>query len=224
MTTESLSIQGFACVAGVLLPEECKRLAAHLDTAASALAGTRQLLSHAWCRALAKRLRTHPQLTGTVPVDDVAVQCTYFSKSVNKNWLVPVHQDLSIPVAEKVEAPGFHAWSIKEGGVFVQPPTSLLERLVAVRVHLDPCAESDGPLQVVPGSHLQGALAPARAHAVRDQSGTVTCALGIGDALVMRPLLLHASSKAGGASARRVLHFLFAPRELPHGLRWPHAI
>jgi hypothetical protein len=40
----------------------------------------------------------------------------------------------------------------------------------------------------------------------------------------MRPLLLHASSKASGSSLRRVLHFLFGPRDLPHGLRWQHAI
>jgi hypothetical protein len=39
-------------------------------------------------------------------------------------------------------------------------------------------------------------------------------------------LLLHASSKAGAASAsrRRVLHFLFGPRELPRGLRWRHKV
>ena len=30
----------------------------------------------------------------------------------------------------------------------------------------------------------------------------------------------HASSKAGGASRRRVLHFVFGPRELPAGLAW----
>ena len=54
------------------------------------------------------------------------------------------------------------------------------------------------------------------ARALRDQ-------LQGGDALVLRPLLLHASSKGNGHSRRRVLHFVFGPRELPCGLRWPEA-
>jgi hypothetical protein len=36
----------------------------------------------------------------------------------------------------------------------------------------------------------------------------------------MRPLLLHASSKATGTSRRRVLHFVFGPPDLPLGLAW----
>jgi hypothetical protein len=40
----------------------------------------------------------------------------------------------------------------------------------------------------------------------------------------MRPLLLHASSKGSGTSARRVLHFVFGPRQLPHGLAWELAV
>jgi hypothetical protein len=38
--------------------------------------------------------------------------------------------------------------------------------------------------------------------------------------MAMRPLLLHASSKATGSSRRRVLHFLFGPPALPFGLEW----
>ena len=41
--------------------------------------------------------------------------------------------------------------------------------------------------------------------------------------MLMRLLLLHASSKATGASRRRVLHFLFGPPRLPLGLAWAHA-
>jgi len=40
----------------------------------------------------------------------------------------------------------------------------------------------------------------------------------------MRPLLLHASSKGTGTSRRRVLHFLFGPRDLPLGLQWQRAV
>jgi hypothetical protein len=55
---------------------------------------------------------------------------------------------------------------------------------------------------------------------VREEGGVG----GMGAVLLMRPLLLHASSKASGSGLRRVLHLLFAPRALPHDLRWHHAV
>jgi len=48
----------------------------------------------------------------------------------------------------------------------------------------------------------------------------VAIAAARGDALLMRPLVLHASSKASGTSRRRVLHFVFGPQALPCGLAW----
>jgi len=183
-------------------------------------AGTRCLLTEAWCRTLAQRLHRHPEIAAIVPDDFVAVQCTYFEKSVGRNWLVPIHQDLSIPVMARVDAPALRGWSEKEGGLFVQPPSELLAQLVAVRVHLDPCTENDGPLQFLPGSHLHGRIGSEEASAMRSAGPLVTCTMAPGDALLMRPLVLHASSKASGVSKRRVLHFVFGPRALPLGLVW----
>jgi hypothetical protein len=211
-------------VRSVLSPAECEEFAHRTANEVRSTAGTRCLLGAAWCQRLAMRLRAHPRLTASVPADYVAGQCTYFEKSCSRNWLVAVHQDLSIPVAERIDAPGLQGWSEKEGVLFVQAPIELLERLVAVRVHLDPCGRFDGPLQVIPGSHTAGRIAPEAAAELRRAGPVVSCAADAGDALVMRPLLLHASSKASGSSLRRVLHFLFDPRELPHGLRWQHAI
>jgi ectoine hydroxylase-related dioxygenase (phytanoyl-CoA dioxygenase family) len=49
----------------------------------------------------------------------------------------------------------------------------------------------------------------------------VICCLNAGDALVMRPLLLHASSPARKPDHRRVIHLEFAPANLlPAGLSW----
>ncbi|MEJ7807115.1 MAG: phytanoyl-CoA dioxygenase family protein, partial [Telluria sp.] len=154
----------------------------------------------------------------------VAVQCTWFEKSAARNWLVPMHQDLSIPVAASVDDSSLCGWSLKEGIQFVHAPLEILEKLVAVRIHLDPCGPDDGPLRVVPGSHTHGVLSDDQAADLRLASGETVCVAPVGAALVMRPLLLHASSKGSGASARRVLHFVFGPRELPNGLRWNMAI
>jgi hypothetical protein len=41
-----------------------------------------------------------------------------------------------------------------------------------------------------------------------------------GDALLMRPLVLHASSTSSGSSLRRVLHFVFGPEVPLYGLAW----
>src|SRR4051812_114307 len=52
---------------------------------------------------------------GVLPRGAVAVQCTLFDKSADKNWLVALHQDLSIPVPERVTHPDCSGWSEKEG-------------------------------------------------------------------------------------------------------------
>lgn len=223
MLAESFARNGFVSVPGVLpaLADDAVRL--H-NPGVGASGGTRCLLSVDWCAVLARRLREHVDLGRLIPLGHVAVQCTYFEKSSACNWLVPVHQDLSIPVAERVEGAGLSGWADKEGAVFVQAPVAVLEQLVAVRLHLDRCASSDGPLRVVPGSHTQGVLAPDTATATRDAVGECVCEAEAGTALVMRPLLLHASSKSLGTGRRRVLHFLFGPRSLPHGLRWQTAV
>lgn len=65
----------------------------------------------------------------------------------------------------------------------------------------------------------------AKAHALRQDRGETACTAQPGDLLIMRPLLLHASSKASRPQGRRrVLHFLFGPSDPGHGLRWSLAI
>lgn len=223
MSADTFFRDGFAVLPDVLAQAECDALSAAVDGLGLASPGSRSLLAHDWCRALVARLRAHPAIAAIIPDDFIAVQCTCFEKSRERNWLVPVHQDLSIPVRERVAHPALRGWSEKEGGVFVQPPVDVLEQLVALRVHLDPCREEDGPLQFVPATHMLGRVDAGQARVLKGTGPVVTCALERGGVLMMRPLALHASSKAGGTSRRRVLHFVFGPPELPHGLRWEQA-
>lgn len=39
----------------------------------------------------------------------------------------------------------------------------------------------------------------------------------------MRPTLAHASSKLESVQQRRVLHYVYAPREIPQGYTWHDA-
>ncbi|MES2743704.1 MAG: phytanoyl-CoA dioxygenase family protein [Pseudomonadota bacterium] len=204
----------------LLAPNALAGLAAALSGVARDGPGSRQLLGQNWCASLAGRLRAQPMLAALLPPDAAAVQCTYFEKSAQQNWLVPLHQDLSIAVAHKVAHPGLRGWSEKEGCLFVQPPDAVLAQLVAVRLHIDHCSADDGPLRVVPCSHQHGRLSEEDAVRTRAAAGESACVVASGGALIMRPLLLHASSKSRGTGRRRVLHFVFGPRALPFGLRW----
>jgi ectoine hydroxylase-related dioxygenase (phytanoyl-CoA dioxygenase family) len=216
----SFALDGVTLVPHVLDAGACADVAANIHLTNPARGGARCLLEQPWCAALAQQLRVHPALAACLPTGHVAVQCTYFEKSAQRNWLVPIHQDLSIPVAARVDEPSLRGWSEKEGSLFVQAPVALLEQLVALRLHLDDCLDADGPLRVVKGSHLGGIVPNDVAIAAREAGQEASCTARSGDVLALRPLLLHASSKGSGNGRRRVLHFVFGPRALPHGLAW----
>jgi hypothetical protein len=184
-----LESDGFVVVV-VIDGVRCDQLAAHLRVFGKIGAGSRTLLRQPWCVELADDLRRHPIINGLLPRDAVAVQCTLFDKSPEKNWLVSLHQDFSIPVKGRVDSAGCSGWSEKEGQVYVQPPVSVLEQLVAVRVHVDPCPPESGALRVVPGSHASGRLDTARADELRKEHGETVVPVSRGGALVMRPMIL----------------------------------
>lgn len=191
---------------------------------AASAAGTRNLLEQPWCVALVAPIRARLCALGVLPADAVAVQCTLFRKTPECNWKVPYHQDVSIPVAARVDDAGLSGWTVKEDGDYVQPPTSLLAASLAVRLHVDTCSADDGALRVVPGSHRLGRIEAERVAMLDKRSREVVCEADVGDAILMRPLLLHASSKARAPNGRRVLHFLFAPPEPGCGLSWRTAV
>lgn len=103
----------------------------------------------------------------------------------------------------------------------MQPPSEVLAQMLAVRLQLDAPDRSDGALRVIPGSRRNGKLTDAEIAYFRSVEPEVSCRVEQGGVLLMRPLLLHASSKIVGSRRRRVLHFLFGPVALPYRLRWP---
>jgi hypothetical protein len=221
--TATFEASGFAVAPQVLSDAQCAELQAHVGALDLGGAGTRDLLRFDWARQSVRQLRDLAALAALLGDNRTAIQCTYFAKLPSRNWLVTLHQDLSIPVAERAADAPCTAWSEKEGTWFCQPPADLLAQLVAVRVHLDDSTEANGPLRVVPGSHRLGRIASDEIAAHRRRLGEVACVAPRRSLVAMRPLLLHASSKAISASPRRVLHYVFGPSELPWGLRWKHA-
>jgi hypothetical protein len=153
-----------------------------------------------------------------------AVRGLLFDKDSSSNWKVPYHQDLTIAVRRRLPAPQFGPWSVKAGVPHVQPPVGVLERMLAVRIHLDECGSESGPLRVLPGSHRFGVLSAAEVGNWRSRVQEVSCHVPRGGLLVMRPLLLHASSPASRVSHRRVIHLEYANGSLPGGLEWHEAL
>ena len=152
-----------------------------------------------------------------------AVNATLFDKTPEVNWKVPWHQDLTIAVQRRIDAPGFGPWSVKDGVPHVQPPVAVLENMLAVRIHLDHCGEDNGPLRVIPGSHRCGRLNDAQIQSMRNATPSISLPVDRGGVLLMRPLLLHASSAASSPARRRVIHIEFACGTLPAGLKWYYA-
>lgn len=161
--------------------------------------------------------------------DAFPVKGILFDKTPDANWKVAWHQDTTICVRERIEVPGFAAWSVKDGVVNVQPPEDVLSSIMTIRLHLDDCGAENGPLRVLPGSHKSGRLSGEDIDRWRTEHTPITCAVGRGGALLMRPLTLHASSAAQNPGHRRVIHLEFAGRALPGGLAWavnscPHPV
>jgi hypothetical protein len=143
-----------------------------------------------------------------------------FDKTAQANWKVAWHQDLSIALREKIDVDGFGPWSVKAGIPHVQPPAQVLERMLTVRVHLDECTQDSGPLLVLPGSHSAGVLSSEEVARWKRESSPVSCCCPAGGVVLMRPLLLHASSEASVPGHRRIVHIEFAAGGLPGGLQW----
>ena len=148
------------------------------------------------------------------------VRAMFFDKTSTANWKVTWHQDITIAVKAQHDVAGFGPWSEKAGIIHGHAPASVLENMLTVRIHLDACTAENGALFVIPGSHNVGRLANSQRQALREGTPSILCPVPKQGAMVMRPLLLHASATSLYPSHRRVLHFEYSASKLPSGLEW----
>lgn len=148
------------------------------------------------------------------------VRAIFFDKTPDVNWKVPWHQDLTIAVKKKRETDGFSTWTLKAGIHHVQPPVSILEKMLAIRFHLDDADETNGALKVLPNSHKRGRLSASEIQNLKSANKIKLCEVKSGSAFLMRPLLVHSSSAGTNPAHRRVVHIEFSAENLPNGLEW----
>jgi ectoine hydroxylase-related dioxygenase (phytanoyl-CoA dioxygenase family) len=150
--------------------------------------------------------------------DYFVVKSIYFDKPETSNWFVSYHQDLTISVDKKVELENFGPWSVKQNQFAVQPPLPILENIYTIRIHLDDTNECNGALRVIPKSHLKKIYRPDTIDWTSETE--ITCNVDQGGIMIMKPLLLHSSSRTTNNKKRRVIHIEFSNQQLPNELNW----
>jgi len=143
----------------------------------------------------------------------------FFDKTPKNNWYVTWHQDKAINVAEKIDTNGYTGWTQKEDVISVLPPVVINQSTFAIRIHLDDTDESNGALKVFPGSH-KGLLSAEQIKSISENSLPQTVEVLKGGVHVMKPLLLHSSSKTKQERYRKVIHIEFSSMELAGNLKW----
>lgn len=203
---------GFAIVPEVLDHREVDAILQNLKatTLQRSRAGARHLLSVSAVAALATDSRLLALAAEALACEPIPFGATLFDKSPDANWLVVWHQDTALPLVERREVAGWGPWSQKAGVIYAHAPARALSKVVALRMHLDDSTPANGPLRVLPGTHSLGVLSDAQIQDAARRIEPVTCSVERGGVIVMRPLVVHASSRVSAAASRRVLHLEYA--------------
>jgi Phytanoyl-CoA dioxygenase (PhyH) len=230
---DELDRAGFAPLPGVLTAADCTTVARDLTAALAGSGDDPAAIRHGGGGVYAARnvldlwpaaadvwrtpALTHALATALGPRFGL-VRALFFDKPPERTWALPWHKDLTVAVREHRPNLGpFAKPTVKAGVAHLEAPAEILAAMLAVRLHLDDVTAENGPLQIIPGSHRDGkrlvfgAMPP---HTVFARAG---------DALLMRPLLTHASgrSQPGTIRHRRILHLEFAAgSDLPAGFAW----
>ncbi|MFN3148604.1 phytanoyl-CoA dioxygenase family protein [Bremerella sp.] len=227
-TQRSLACDGYAMLPGVFASSEMQTLGTRLIAALEAhpgpavlksrgrIYGSRNLLAAAsWLIDLPRVPALASVLRETLGAEVGLVRGLFFDKPPDRSWSLPWHRDRTIAVKDNtLPSRHFDNPTQKAGIAHLEASDPLLGSMLTLRIHLDAMTEENGPLSVIPGSHL---LDPAQ------EQPPVVLAAQPGDVLAMRPLLSHASSmsKEGTTAHRRIVHLEFAATAvLPDGVQW----
>ena len=209
---ETVRDEGYGLIPDVFAPSEIRSLLTALRR--EALPRTRAGVRHAMRSPAVARTANDPRMLDIarkiLGPAAIPFRATLFEKLPASNWLVAWHQDTALPLQERREASGWGPWSIKDGVNYAHAPAKALEKVVALRLHLDDSILNNGPLRVLPATHTKGVLTDEEIFSIAAQTSNVDCLMPIGGIVAMRPLVIHASSKSQTENPRRVLHIEYA--------------
>lgn len=208
----SQDASGFTIVPSVLARTEIARIAEALrsESIDRSRAGARHLMHHPVVDRVARDPRLMAIACRFIGPSAFPFRATLFDKSPDNNWLVVWHQDTALPLRERHDVAGWGPWSVKAGITYAHAPASALSRVVALRLHIDDSRSDNGPLRVLPGTHTLGVLSDNEVGHLACDVQAIDCLAPAGGIVAMRPLLVHASSKAEIDHRRRVLHIEYS--------------
>ena len=99
---------------------------------------------------------------------------------------------------------------MKDCITYAHAPASALCQVLALRIDLDESNADNGPLKVLPGTHVKGVLTDDDIEELAGHISPIDCLVPQGGVLALRPLVVHASSKSQSQAPRRVLHIEYA--------------
>lgn len=222
---EKLHRDGFQLIRGFYSQDECRALAETIAVAGAAAAHGKTVYAMRQVSARVpgfirqiKGERCFQLLQPLFEGTPALVKSIWFDKPADANWFVPWHQDSVITVARRYpDKTGFINWTTKGKNAGVQPPREILEQVWTMRIHLDDATAANGALWVMAGSHTSGFI---RSEAPVNENEATLIEARCGDVLLMRPLLLHRSSRATVNLPRRILHLEFSDHVFPDEMQW----
>jgi ectoine hydroxylase-related dioxygenase (phytanoyl-CoA dioxygenase family) len=225
---EKIALEGFAVIDNVFKDEEIDKLLqviSQIDSSKPTFRKTSDLFA---IRQFFKEVPASVDIVFNDKLNSIisrvlgkeffVVKSIYFDKPEGSNWFVSYHQDLTISVDKKIDIEGFKLWTIKQNQFSVQPPIEILKDNFTIRIHLDDTNEENGALKVIPRSHHKGICRPESIDWTT-QSENI-CRIKKGGIMLMKPLLLHSSSKMTNNHQRRVIHIELSRSSLPNRLHW----
>src|SRR5579863_5163640 len=157
---EAIEENGFAIFPALFSPEHVDRLWLEISTLSPrrSRAGIRHAMQLDPVAAIASDSRLTEIACGVLGKRSFPFRATLFEKSSTSNWLVVWHQDTALPLRIRVEVPGWGPWSVKEEIDYAHAPAGTLSQIVALRLQLNDSTADNGPLRVLPRTHMLGVL------------------------------------------------------------------
>lgn len=211
----ALKQQGFVILPGIFPAEFLDRARGEISRLAPqrSRAGVRHALGLEPVIEIARCPRMLALVSRALGPASFPFRATLFEKTPASNWLVVWHQDTALPLRQRREIAGWGPWSAKQGVPYARAPASVLEQVLALRIHFDESTPDNGPLRVLPGTHNRGLLSDDAVHELSATVSAVECVVPKGGVVAMHPLAVHSSSKSRNRTPRRVLHIEYAASE-----------
>lgn len=144
----------------------------------------------------------------------VPVRAILFDKNQDINWSLGWHQDRTICVKDFIDTPNYGPWTIKQGHHHVEPPFSILEDMLTMRIHLDDVTADNAPLLIAKGTHKLGKVRQVDTLKTVKEYEEHICTALAGDIWIYSTPILHASKKSKIQKRRRVIQIDFSKKLL----------